>query len=70
MNRYKEVPDPLLSIPEAASRLGLRPVTIRFWAASRKIARVKLGRRVLIPSSEIQRLIEASTIPAMPARTR
>jgi excisionase family DNA binding protein len=58
----------LISILEAARRLGLRPVTIRQWAAARKCARVKLGRRVLIPASEIDRLIEAATIPALPDR--
>ena len=60
----------LLSVEEAAAKLGLRPVTIRQWAAARKIARVKLGRRVLIPVSEIARLIEASTIPSLPERAR
>jgi excisionase family DNA binding protein len=58
----------LISVTEAAARLGLRPVTIRMWAAARKISRVKLGRRVLIPASEIDRLIECSTIPALPER--
>ncbi|MGO9685113.1 MAG: helix-turn-helix domain-containing protein [Beijerinckiaceae bacterium] len=61
-------PQKLLSIDETARRLGLRPVTIRSWAGKRKIARVKLGRRVLIPSSEVDRLIERSTIPALPER--
>ena len=31
---------------------------------------VDSGRRVPIPTSEIERLIEASTIPALPERTR
>jgi excisionase family DNA binding protein len=58
----------LLSIPQVAARLGLKPVTIRQWAMRRKLSRVKLGRRVLIPATEIERLIEASTIPALPER--
>jgi len=58
----------LVSIEEAARRLGLKPITVRTWAAARKIARVKLGRRVLIPVSEIDRLIACSTIPALPER--
>jgi excisionase family DNA binding protein len=58
----------LVSIEEAARRLGLRPVRVRAWAGARKIARVKLGRRVLIPISEIDRLIESSMIPALPER--
>jgi excisionase family DNA binding protein len=60
----------LVSISEVAARLGLKPVTIRQWASARKLARVKLGRRVLIPEAEIERLIESSTIPALPERTR
>jgi excisionase family DNA binding protein len=56
----------LVSIEEAARLLGIRPITVRTWAAARKIARVKLGRRVLIPCTEITRLIEQSTIPALP----
>jgi len=58
----------LLSIPEAAARLGLKPVTIRQWASGRKLARVKLGRRVLIPESEIERLIAQNLTPALPER--
>jgi len=60
----------LLSIASAASRLGLAPITVRQWAARRRISRVKLGRRTLIPVSEIERLIEAGTIPALPERGR
>lgn len=60
----------LISIEEAARRLGLRPVTVPTWASARKIARVKLGRRVLIPIREIDRLIERSTIPARTERGR
>jgi excisionase family DNA binding protein len=70
MRTEKEAGSNLLSIEAAAIRLGLKPVTVRQWAGARKIARVKLGRRVLIPESEIDRLIEASTIPALPERTR
>jgi len=58
----------LLSIEDVAARLGLKAVTIRQWANARKVARVKLGRRVLIPASEVERLIESSTIPALPSR--
>jgi len=60
----------LLTIEQAAELLGMRPVTIRMWAASRRIARVKLGRSVRIPESEIERLIEHSLIPALPDRDR
>ncbi len=66
----KPVDTELLSIEQAAARLGLRPVTVRQWAAARKIGRVKLGRRVLIRRDEIEKLIERNTIPALPVRGR
>jgi excisionase family DNA binding protein len=58
----------LNSIEATAARLGVRPITIRTWAAARKIEKVKLGRRVLIPESEIERLIAENTIPRLPVR--
>lgn len=58
----------LLSIEATSAALGLAPVTVRMWAAARKIASVKLGRRRLILSSEIDRLIERNLIPALPER--
>jgi excisionase family DNA binding protein len=60
----------LLSMEEAARRLGLRPVTVRMWAAARRIAKVKLGRRVLIPVAEVERLISENLTPALPRRMR
>jgi excisionase family DNA binding protein len=62
--------DKLVSLEYAAERLGLHPATLRLWAHQRKIASVKLGRRRLIPESEIDRLVETNLIPALPqART-
>lgn len=60
--------DRLLSVEAASERMGLKPVTLRLWLSQRKLARVKLGRRVFIPESEVQRLIERNTIPALPER--
>jgi excisionase family DNA binding protein len=58
----------LLSIERAAEWMGLRPPTLRLWIAQRKIGSVKLGRRRLIKVTEIERVIERSTIPAAPER--
>jgi excisionase family DNA binding protein len=63
-------PKGLNSIEATAARLGVRPVTIRMWAAARRIEKVKLGRRVLIPEREIERLIAENTIPRLPERAR
>jgi excisionase family DNA binding protein len=55
----------LLSLRDAATRLGLKEVTVRTWARRRKIASVRLGRRLLIPAAEIARLIEDFTTPRL-----
>jgi excisionase family DNA binding protein len=70
--RYSEVVSDtkLLTIEQAAERLGLKPVTIRMWASARKIARVKINRAVRIPEGEIIRIIERGLIPALPERSR
>jgi excisionase family DNA binding protein len=59
----------LLTLEQAAERLGLKVVTVRMWASARKIARVKLGRAVRIPETEITKIIERGLIPALPERT-
>lgn len=58
----------LLTVNEAAGSLGLAPVTLRAWIAQRRIGVVRLGRAVRIPLSEIDRLIERSTVPAREER--
>jgi excisionase family DNA binding protein len=60
----------LLTLEQAAERLGMKPVTLRMWASARKIARVKIGRAVRIPEGEIARIIERGLIPALPDRLR
>jgi excisionase family DNA binding protein len=49
--------DPLLSVIQVATRLGLKASTIRKKILLRDIAYVKLGRSVRIPESEVERLI-------------
>jgi len=58
----------LLTLEQAAARLGMKVVTLRMWASRRKIARCKINRSVRIPESEIARIIEQSLIPALPER--
>jgi excisionase family DNA binding protein len=54
----------LLTVPQAAEALTLKPKTVRAWIAARRIACVRLGSAVRIPTSEITRLIGDGTIPA------
>jgi excisionase family DNA binding protein len=53
-----------MSCAEAAEELNLKEATIRVWVARRKLASVKLGRAVRIPSEAIEELIRLNTIPA------
>jgi excisionase family DNA binding protein len=53
----------LLTVPQAAEALTLKPKTIRAWVAARRIVCVRLGSALRIPASEISRLIEEGTTP-------
>ncbi len=54
----------LLTIPEAAEILAVRPVTIRLWISKGRLPRTKLGRCVRIPAADVERFIQANTTPA------
>jgi excisionase family DNA binding protein len=53
------------TIVEAASELGLSVHTVRAWVAARRIAYIRLGRAIRIPATEIRRVIEDHTVPAI-----
>jgi predicted site-specific integrase-resolvase len=52
-----------LGVNEAEALSGVSRWTWRRWAYDGKVASVKLGKRLLIPSSEIARLIAENTRP-------
>jgi excisionase family DNA binding protein len=58
----------LLSVREAAERLGLKPATIRAWLLRRRLPRVNCGRAVRIPAEAIEKFIAEHTIPAREVR--
>jgi excisionase family DNA binding protein len=58
----------LLTVPEAAALLRLKPSTIRAWVCQRKIPFVKLGRLVRIKRSDAKALIEANLIGSQMVR--
>jgi excisionase family DNA binding protein len=50
---------PLASgVADAARRLGLHPDTLRKHIAAGRIRSVRVGRRVLVPESELVRIVE------------
>jgi excisionase family DNA binding protein len=53
----------MLTIREAAERLGLKEATLRAWCARRRIAYCRLGRAIRISVAEVDRLIRENTVP-------
>ena len=54
----------LLTVPESAALLRLKPSTVRAWILHRRIAHIKLGGRVFLRKSDCEALIAASVVPA------
>ena len=57
-------PSDLLTVPEAAALLTLKPSTIRSWVCQHKLPYVKLGRLVRIRRRDLESLITKSVVPA------
>ena len=57
-----------LKVAEVAEALGLSVACVRAWIASRRIGFVRLGRAIRIPHAEVERLIQAGTVPARERR--
>ena len=55
----------LVTVAQAATRLGLKPATIRRRILERKIPYVKLGRAVRIPVEAIDDMIASSYRPVI-----
>ena len=59
----------LLTVDEAASRLGLKPASLRMWIWTRSIEFVRVGRRAIrLREDVIENLIAQGTVPARNAR--
>jgi excisionase family DNA binding protein len=57
----REVSAEYLGVAEAEARTSISRWTWRRWAYSGKVSSVKLGKRLLIPASEISRLVAENT---------
>jgi excisionase family DNA binding protein len=70
-DRVKTAPEhepEVIRVQEFAQRLQISVWTARQWAYRGKIASCKAGKHLLIPASEISRLIAQNTRPALDAR--
>jgi excisionase family DNA binding protein len=55
----------MLTVPEAAQRLGISPKTAWAWVYSRRLPITRFGNRcVRIPADSLEQLIENNTVPA------
>ena len=53
----------LLTIPEAAGLLRIKPSTVRAWVLRRKIPFCKIGRLVRIRRCDVEALLVDSLVP-------
>jgi excisionase family DNA binding protein len=61
--------DNLLSVPDAAKKLGgISPWTVYAWLSQGKLKRTKVGGRTMIRESELAKVIQDGG--NLPARTR
>lgn len=60
------MPNKLISLDDAADRLGLSVWTLRHWCSSRKIRSFKVGARRLVAVEDIDALIAANVREADP----
>lgn len=60
--------DNLLTVPEFAERLRLKPSAIRRWIAERRLTTIHCGRLVRIPRTEVDRIMRQGLRLAKPAK--
>jgi excisionase family DNA binding protein len=61
----------LLSVPDVAQYLGIRPWTLRHWISERKIESVKYGNgAVRVKRSVLERFVATCTIKARASHER
>jgi len=54
----------LLTVPEFAARLKVTVACVRRWLVEKRVATVKVGRLIRIPSIEADRIIDEGYRPA------
>jgi excisionase family DNA binding protein len=62
----REDSNKLLSVRDAAVRLGISYKTAWNWVYERKIPVTRISRCVRIPADALERMIDEHTIPARP----
>lgn len=55
----------LLSIPKAAERLGVAPITIRRLVSARKVSHHRIGGRIMFSEEDIAAFLAATRVEAV-----
>jgi excisionase family DNA binding protein len=53
-----------LSIRAAAAIAGVSPYTLRTWLRQRRLAHIRLGRRVVIDPRDLEKFVQAGRVEA------
>lgn len=68
MKSKLETNEKFLSFDQLEDRTGIKVSTWRVWAAQRRIPIVRLGRRIKMRESDLEKFVEANTVPALAER--
>jgi len=60
--------DRLITVRDAAERLGVREGTIRAWLTQRRLPKVKVGRAIRISSQAVEDFVRRNTVPPREGR--
>lgn len=55
----------LISLKDAARRLGIEPGTLRKWVQARRIAFYRIGAHPKFSAADLDRFIESKRVPAV-----
>ena len=70
MRNIAATEETLLTAAEFARRMNIKEATVRSWLLRGKLAKVKIGTRLVrIPSTEVDRVICEGFVPARPERS-
>ena len=54
----------LLSVSDAAARLGVAPITLRRWLKRRMLAHVRIGRRIVLDVRDLEKFFADRRVEA------
>lgn len=60
----------MLTVPEAASRIGRDPETVRRWIRSGRLRARKVGTQHLIDEADLEQVVEDGSLPLPEAWSR